>query len=210
MRLIDIHTHTLREEGNTAILDLGTDRPNGRLCSIGVHPWNISKQWYDEFRSIEKSATRKEVAAIGECGFDILKSPATKEEQYNIFIKHIELSERVKKPLIIHLVKGADLLLKATKGHPHNERWIIHGFRGKPTQAQQLLSAGMYISLGEKFNSETAKIIPLDRLFIESDESNVPLYDIYRQIADAKEISIEELAAQIALNAKECGILEIL
>ena len=66
----------------------------------------------------------------------------------------------------------------------------------------------MYISLGERFNIETAKIIPLDRLFIESDESSTPLYDIYQQIAQAKEISIEELAAQITLNAKECGILE--
>lgn len=208
MQLIDIHTHTKREEGSTAILDLGTAYPDGRLCSIGIHPWRISNEWEEQFRIVEESVTRKEVVAIGECGFDTLKSPATKEEQYRVFIKHIELSERVKKPLIIHLVKGADLLLRAAKEQQHNERWIIHGFRGKPTQAQQLLSAGMYISLGEKFNIETAKIIPLDRLFIESDESSTPLYDIYRQIAQAKEISIEVLAAQITLNAKECGILE--
>ena len=66
----------------------------------------------------------------------------------------------------------------------------------------------MYISLGEKFNIETARVIPLDRLFIESDESKAALYDIYQRVAQAKEISIEELAAQIILNAKECSILE--
>lgn len=208
MLLIDIHTHTMREDGNTAILDLGTTYPDDRLCSIGIHPWKISDKWEEQFRSIEENATKKEVVAIGECGFDTLKSPATKEEQYKIFTKHIELSERVQKPLIIHLVKGADLLLRVAKEYPHNERWIIHGFRGKPAQAQQLLSMGMNISLGEKFNPETARIIPLDRLFIESDESSTPLYDIYQQIAQAKEISIEELATQIALNAKECGFLE--
>ena len=208
MQLIDIHTHIAREDGNTAILNIGTDHPNGRLCSIGIHPWRISNEWEEQFRIVEESVTRKEVVAIGECGFDTLKSPATKEEQYRVFIKHIELSERVKKPIIIHLVKGADLLLRASKEQQHNERWIIHGFRGKPQQAMQLLSAGMYISLGERFNIETAKIIPLDRLFIESDESNIPLYNIYQQIAQAKEISIEVLAAQITLNAKECGILE--
>lgn len=208
MQLTDIHTHIAREDSNTAILNIGTDHPNGRLYSIGIHPWEISNRWEEDFKSIEQSATKKEVVAIGECGFDTLKSPATKEEQYTVFIKHIELSERVKKPLIIHLVKSTDLLLKAAKEQPHNARWIIHGFRGKPQQAMQLLSAGMYISLGEKFNAETAKIIPLDRLFIESDESSAPLYDIYHRIAQAKEISIEELAAQIILNAKECGILE--
>ena len=208
MLLIDIHTHTQREDDNIAILDLGTDCPDGRLCSIGIHPWKISDVWEEQFYMIEEKATRKEVAAIGECGFDALKSPATKAEQYKIFIKHIELSERVQKPLIIHLVKGAELLLKAAKEQQHNERWIIHGFRGKPTQAQQLLSVGMYISLGEKFNIETARVIPLDRLFIESDESKAALYDIYQRVAQAKEISIEELAAQIILNAKECSILE--
>lgn len=208
MQLIDIHTHTPKSDGNISVIDLGTSQPDGRLCSVGLHPWKISTQWAEEFGIIEQNAAKKDVIAIGECGFDIPKSPTTKEEQYNVFVKHIELSEKVKKPLIVHLVKGMELLLKAAKETPHRQHWIIHGFRGKPQQAQQLLSAGMYISLGEKFNHETAKFIPMDRLFIESDESKAALYDIYQRVAQAKEISIEELARQIAQNTIDCGIFE--
>ncbi len=53
--------------------------------------------------------------------------------------------------------------------------WIIHGFRGKPQQAGQLLRAGFNLSLGPNFNPETARVIPSDRLHIETDDSPVTL-----------------------------------
>ena len=60
--------------------------------------------------------------------------------------------------------------------------WIIHGFRGKPQLAQQLLNKGFYISLGEKFNPETVSIIPVDRLLFETDESPLNINKIIDNI----------------------------
>ena len=208
MQLIDIHTHSVKTDGNIHIADVGTDAIYNTLCSVGIHPWKISAGWREDFDRITGIAANGCVAAIGECGFDLLKSPATEEEQYRIFLLHAELSESLQKPLIIHLVKGQQLLLKAAKEFPHTQAWIIHGFRGKAQQAQQLLSAGTHISLGEHFNADTAATIPADRLFIESDESTMPLHDIYARIATARGCSVEELAKHITANALGCNLLK--
>lgn len=207
MQLLDIHTHSVQNDGNIHIVDAGTGTTGDGLYSVGIHPWKISATWEEEFDKVAGIAASTNVIAIGECGFDLIVSPATEEEQYKIFLMHARLAEATHNPLIIHLVKGQQLLLKAAKELRHKQAWIIHGFRGKAQQAQQLLSAGMYLSLGEHFNITTASTIPAERLFIESDESTMPLHDIYAHIAAARECSIEELAAQTTANALHCKLL---
>ena len=204
MQLIDIHTHTAREEAS--VFNSTADSTTAGICSIGIHPWNIDDCWEEHIAAIEKRAAETNVVAIGECGFDLLKATATADTQRAVFEAHVRISERCSKPLIIHLVKGAELLLKAAKEIPHKQAWIIHGFRGKEEQAAQLLRAGFYLSFGEKFNSDTVKSVPLERIFIESDESNSPIASIYENIAQAKGISINELATAIKENATRCNI----
>jgi TatD DNase family protein len=75
------------------------------------------------------------------------------------------------------------------------QSWIIHGFRGKPEMASQLTKAGMFISFGEKFNPESVQAIPVDRILVESDESAMPLAEIYLAIATAKGCEVRELVA---------------
>lgn len=62
--------------------------------------------------------------------------------------------------------------------------------------------AGLYLSLGEHFNAESAKVIPADKLFIESDESSLPINEIYNSVAQARNMSLEELILQIETNAR--------
>lgn len=203
MELLDIHTHN--STAGDAIYNCGTAYTTGRSISIGIHPWHISDRWQNEFTGITGIADASNIVAIGECGLDTLKSPATLERQEEVFKAHIQLSERLRKPLIIHCVKAFDRLLALHRELEPQQAWILHGFRGKPQQDEQLLRAGLYISLGERFNPDSVKAIPTDRLFIESDESNRPLTEIYAAIATVKGISAETLAAHILHNAKRCG-----
>jgi TatD DNase family protein len=117
------------------------------------------------------------------------------------------LAEEVKKPLIIHCVKGLDEIIAMHKETVPQQAWIIHGFRGKPQQAEQLVKAGFYLSFGERFNVESLKATPLERLFVESDESNFGIYEIYRRISQTKGYSIEELAMTVRKNAANCNII---
>ncbi len=156
--------------------------------------------------NLRKAATDNSVTAIGECGFDFIKSTATKELQEEIFAAHIALSEELEKPLIIHQVKGEEFVLKANKMQKHKQSWIIHGFRGKPQQASNFINAGMYLSYGEHFNHESLRMTPLDRILIESDESRLPIEEIYNKIASTIGITKEELIRHIIKNIQDCNI----
>lgn len=201
MSFIDIHTHNSAPAPHT-IFNSGAGYLAERKISTGIHPWAIGDKWESEFATITKIAKEDNVVAIGECGLDTLKSPATIELQKEIFKAHIRLSELLKKPLIIHCVKAYDILIALRRESAPQQAWIIHGFRGKPEFAEQLVKAGFYISLGEKFNPSSAKAVPTERLFIESDESHSPIAEIYAAVAAAKSSTVEQLAQQIATNAR--------
>lgn len=208
MLLIDIHTHSTSPCKHIRIISSETTLHTKEFCSLGIHPWDADDNWENRFAEIKKIAKEKSVVAIGECGLDMIKSPTTAKLQEKIFEQHIELSESLEKPLIIHLVKGMDRLLHIAKNTPHRQAWIIHGFRGKPEQAKQLTKAGMYLSFGEKFNPEALKNTPTNRLFVESDESNKPIEEIYNNIAKCIGTTIEELALQVMQNAKRCRLID--
>lgn len=204
MTTIDIHTHNSTAATDT-IFNSGCNYIADRNISIGIHPWYIKDKWKSEWASIAEWAKAANVVAIGECGFDTLKSPATPELQEEIFKAHIELAEELHKPIIIHCVKAYDRLMALRKELKPQQAWIIHGFRGKPLLAEQLIKAGFHISLGEKFNPDSAKSIPLEKLFIETDESKLPITEIHAAVAAAKDITVEQLARQVAANARIFG-----
>lgn len=205
MKFIDIHTHNKSEETAYAIFN-SNGEPTTGCASVGIHPWDVDNNWKDRFRTIKELAKAPDITAIGECGIDRAHSGAGLELQTEVFRAHITLSEELKKPLIIHCVKAVDNIISQYKECKPQQAWIIHGFRGKPQQAEQLTRAGLYLSLGEHFNAESAKVIPADKLFIESDESSTPVEEIYAAVAAEKRCSLEELACQVSDNAERCGI----
>ncbi len=206
MQLFDIHTHTTDTQGNISVFNSNYIITTGRLCSLGIHPWDITEEWHATFQKIVQAAKNRNVAAIGECGFDFVRATAAHELQYKIFSAHITLSEALERPLIIHLVKGAEELSRALKEHNPKQAWILHGFRGKPEQAMQFINNGLYLSFGTKFNATTVIQTPIERMFIESDEQPDTLAETYRQIASIKGIEPENLAKQIFENARRCNI----
>lgn len=131
---------------------------------------------------------------IGECGLDRLYRD-TYELQLKAMQAHIQLSERLAVPMIVHCVKAFDDLLRL-----HRQAtlpWIIHGFRGNPQQLAQLLSHGLYVSFGYKYNRDSLLACPLDRMFLETDDTALPIAPLYEQVAEARDISIEQLATRI-------------
>lgn len=198
MDFFDIHTHDAGREN--AILNCSTYTA-GRSISVGIHPWEISEGWERQFMEIERMAAESNVVAIGECGIDNMKSTADIETQTEVFRAHARLAEKSGKPLIIHCVKSIDRIIALHRDIKPVQPWIIHGFRGKPQQAMQLVNAGFHISLGEHFNQKSAEAIPAERLFVESDESQLPINGIYAAIAGAKKMPVEELAVSVMRNA---------
>ena len=91
--------------------------------------------------------------AVGEAGLDKL-ADAPMDLQVEVFRCQACLAEAVGKPLVLHLVKAVDELLKVKRDLRPSKPWIIHGFRGKAALAEEYLKHGFYLSFGEKYQEE--------------------------------------------------------
>lgn len=186
--LRDCHTHNLASTDGIISVnpDFNDFKPN-KNYSCGIHPWTTHQIENETtlFDQLEKTCSEKKIIALGEAGIDRMRGlPLT--AQINIFIKQIELSEKYGLPIILHCVKASSELLQLKKKFNPRQPWIFHCFRGGFINARQLTDAGLYLSIGEKFNRDGIKGIPHNKLLVETDES---------------QLSIEEIAARIGPDA---------
>lgn len=82
---------------------------------------------------------------------------------------------------------------------------IFHGFIGSPEQARQALDKGYFLSFGERaFASPKTlaalRTTPLWQLFLETDESETPIEEIYARAAAATGVGVDELKAATTAN----------
>ena len=82
---------------------------------------------------------------------------------------------------------------------------IIHGFNKKENIAKDLLKNNFYLSFGKAvlYNlslQNTLKITPLNKIFLETDNDNFDIRDLYFKAAEIKNISPESLYKQILEN----------
>lgn len=201
--IADIHSHS---PSSFAVVDISADGiiPDSGVFSIGVHPWDtVNLKVVDStITNVRNLAGHPRIVAIGEAGFDCSRGGDI-TTQTEVFLRQYEISETLRKPMILHIVKAFDILIQFRKSASVSQPWIVHGFRGKPELAEQLLKNGLYLSLGENFNSKTAAIIPTDKLIIETDESNLSIHEIAERVAHARAIdSADEILKISAANIK--------
>ena len=202
-RYIDIHAH---HQGSDTVENIFPSNAKSafeqrplQLFSLGLHPWHIKADFEEELRLIEIYSTQKQVVAIGETGLDKLcKTPLAIQRE--VFQRQIHISQACKKPLVIHCVKMVDDLLEIKKRSKNTQAWILHGFRGNAKQVQQLLSHGFYISFGLQYSKETLMKTPLERLFLETDETAIPIENHYEKVVEILNIDEQALCCQISDN----------
>ena len=153
---VDIHTHRRPQVPGTAIVNCFPESivpQKEGWYSVGIHPWYIASfaaSLNDSKARFEELLDHPQVLAVGEAGLDKLaEAPLTL--QIEVFEYQARLAEEANKPLIIHLVKAVDELLKLKQKIQPVKPWIIHGFRGKAALAEEYLRHGFYLSFGEKY-----------------------------------------------------------
>ena len=105
---------------------------------------------------------------LGECGLDRLRG-GTEAFQLEIFEAQIALAEHFRLPVTLHIVRAWDALLRLHNSLRPSTQWTVHGFRGKPALARQLLDAGIDLSFGAQYNPESYSLTPPERRHRESD-----------------------------------------
>jgi TatD DNase family protein len=207
--LVDIHTHSHYSTDDSLVLRnltfgeaedfFASDKQ--AFCSVGIHPWHVDPFSEEKLSKLEMWAKDNRFIAVGECGLD-KHSSGGYEEQLSVFEKQITISEKTNKPLIIHCVGYFNELFALKKKWNPTQLWIIHGFRGKPELAAQALKAGCALSYGEHFNAASVQLTPIETLFVETDESELNISEIYQHIANAKACKMKDLSAGMHLLKK--------
>ncbi|WP_449038136.1 TatD family hydrolase [Parabacteroides goldsteinii] len=205
----DIHAHSAQTSVAedvvacyNVIVGKGTlsDVSSGQPVSCGIHPWYIREEAVvEQLARFRELALNEQVIMIGEAGLDKQISIPL-DLQVKVFEEQIRVSEELKKPLIIHCVRAWEELIAIRKKCAPSMPWIIHGFRKKGEQAEQLLKQGFYLSFGEHFQESALRKAWPERLLIETDESSCPIQEIYQHIAAALQISVDELGNQVELT----------
>lgn len=199
----DIHTH--RIDAREAVISVNPWEFNpveGLYYSVGIHPWQVGRATDADFDRLAECATLGNVLMIGECGIDKLRG-GDLPMQMSVLERHIALSEQVCKPLVLHCVRASNELCRLRRVLRPRMPWVVHGFRGNARVAGQLLDAGFYLSYGERFNPEALAITPADRLLAETDESLLPIDEIYRRLAASRQIEVDEFVRNVEEVVKE-------
>lgn len=183
------------------------DIENG-YYSVGFHPYNVEKA--DEQETLKKVKTAVEhprVLAVGEIGLDkSIEAPL--EKQLRIFEKQVAIAESANLAVMLHVVRSFNEMLEFMKANQPVVPMIIHGYNGSPQMAEELVKAGFMISFGEAITREHSKIIealqrvPVESMFLETDEGDMDIRELYQFAAEIKGVSLDHLRLQMYENAR--------
>ena len=205
MHCWDFHTH--RERQLHSIFQAGrTKIEAGIPVSVGIHPWEVAPNWEVVLEKIkEEAAQNPRVLAIGEAGFDRLKGPEI-SLQKAAFYAQASLAAQLEIPLILHCVKGHDLLMEYLKSSKNPPAILWHGWNQKTELARQLLPFPVFFSFGKQLLQPSSNAVqwllacPLDRVFFETDDSGVEIDSIYQAASLLLQLPVAKLADQVTAN----------
>ena len=194
------------------------------MRAVGWHPVDAIDMTDADLDWIESLTAHPKVVAIGEMGLDYHWDKSPKDIQMEVFRRQIQLAKKVKLPIIIHNREAtADIVSILQEEGAAEVGGIMHCFSGSVETAKVCLDMNFYISLGgpvtfknAKKPKEVAAEVPLNRLLIETDcpylaphpyrgKRNEPAYVklVAEQIADIKQVSVEEVSRITSENAKK-------
>lgn len=194
------------------------------FATVAVHP-NDAKTVTDKtIARLKQLAKNKKVVAIGETGLDFHYNLSEKPIQQKVFARHLELAAELNLPVIIHSREAFDETLDILNPFRSQLSGVVfHCFSGSAGQAEIVLGLGCHVSFtglvtfknAEK-TRDAAKIVPIDRLMLETDcpymspepmrkqKVNEPALLIHtaRFLAELKDLDFTNFAAAVTTTTK--------
>lgn len=183
-------------------------------AAVGWHPVDAIDCTEEHLQWIEELSQHEKVVAIGEMGLDYHWDKSPKDIQDTVFRQQIRLAKKIQMPIIIHNRDATEDVIRVLQEENAQEiGGIMHCYSASREELQACLDMNFYISLAgpvtfknAKEVKEVAKVIPLDRLLIETDapylaphpyrgKRNEPAYVklVAEEIARLRNISYEEV-----------------
>ncbi len=230
----EILIKSLKDNGIDLVINIGADIQSSRAsielaknheniyAVVGVHPHSAKDLEGKDLSELRELAKEEKVVAIGEIGLDFYYDNSPRDIQRKWFKAQIELAKELDMPIVIHTRDAAQetfLILKEA-AQDGKLKCLLHCYSGSAEMAREYIKLGFYISLGgpvtfknARVPREVAKVVPLDRLLVETDspyltpepyrgKRNEPMYVKYvaQRIAQEKGLSYKEVAEATSAN----------
>ncbi len=228
-----------RAAGVVGWITVGTDPQHNReaieltewfenmYATVGIHPHDAKDVAADTMAELKELAQSDKVVAIGETGLDFHYDFSPRQDQRRVFNAQLEIARELNLPVIIHCREAFDEtidILEQFIGLKGRLKGVVfHCFGGSARQARIVLDHGFYISFtgvvtfknAEK-TREAAKIVPTDRLMLETDcpymspapmrkqKINEPALMVHtaRFLAELKEMEPTDFARAVTVTSK--------
>jgi len=198
------------------------------FAAFGIHPHyatvytdEIENQIIESFKKFPEKSL-----AWGECGLDFHYNNSPPDVQKQIFTRQVIKAVEINKPIIVHTREADDDTLRILQENvPRHWRIHVHCFTGSTVFAQKLLDAYPNLFIGftgvitfknSQDIRESVKIVPLERLLLETDgpfmapipyrgkvahSGHIPL--VAQMIAEVKNVSVETVFEAARANTKK-------
>lgn len=225
----------LEKNGMEMVINVGADIESSReslelakkyeniYAVVGVHPHaakEIDEDTFDEIRSL---CSHPKVVGIGEIGLDYYYDNSPRDVQRKYFREQLRLAKELGMPVVVHTRDADEDTLEILDEEKEGLKIEIHSFLSDRDQLKKYLDMGFFIGIGGPVTfkktdelKEVVKMIPLDKLLIETDapylaphpyrgKRNEPIFakQTAKFIAKLKGISLEELIDVTNKNTKQ-------
>jgi TatD DNase family protein len=207
---------------------------HGDSYALGIHPLYTGAATDEDLVLLDHAlaAHRDDprLVAVGEIGLDFFAPGLDAGRQQHFYEAQLALAQRYGLPVLLHVRRSADGLLKALRRTPVGG--IAHAFNGSAQQAAEFVRLGFRLGFGGTLTYERAlqvrrlaRELPLSAIVLETDAPDIPPHWLYRTageraaggaqgrnepgelpriaavLAQLRGLALEELAAATSRNA---------
>lgn len=162
----------------STVIQLAADHPHCAYA-LGIHPIFIDRAQPEDLQRLDELASATAPVAIGEIGLDFFIENYDRERQLYFFTEQLKLSKRLGLPVILHVRKSVDTILKCLRQYKQ-VGGIAHAFNGSRQQANEFIKLGFKLGFGGAMTypralriRELAATLPLESIVLETDAPDI-------------------------------------
>ena len=191
-------------------------------CSVGTHPHNAAEEADVGLDEYVRLASHPKVVAIGEAGLDYHYDFAPRDVQQRVFRTQIAAARLTGLPLVVHSREAEEDTIAVLESEREQGEYtpLLHCFSSSSMLAERGLKIGAYVSFSGMITFKgadeiraVARLVPLDRLLVETDapylapapyrgRPNEPAFVVHtlERLAVVKDVTVETMARLSSAN----------
>ena len=163
---------------------------HGFSYALGIHPLCVDAAGEADLErlraALEAHRHDPRLVAVGEIGLDHFVPGLDQPKAEHFFQAQLRLAQQFGLPVIVHVRRSADSLLKYLRRTPVGG--IAHAFNGSGQQAAVFVSLGFKLGFGGAMTfaralqiRRLAQTLPAEALVLETDAPDIPPHWLYRR-----------------------------